>query len=196
LTCLKFSYASRNKPEYQETKEGLAMNCDMFFKGAFWVTLLIGVKLQASEFQVTERGPSHKVWQRYDTESPYDVEPKGRIKPHEYIELGDGICYLDPDTGTYQDTVAAFEEFTGKGFVARRGQIQVVLSPTLQVAGVDIQTAAGRFRGHVLGLSYYSSASGKSAVIAEKIQFVCPSINAVRLSLYQCRPSINAAAAY
>ena len=89
-----------------------------------------------------------------------------KLKVHEYVELADGLSFWDETAGAWVDSVPEFEAVNNKGFVALRGQIQVILSATLQSGGVDILTPSGRFRGHCLGLSYFDAATGKNVTLA------------------------------
>ena len=97
--------------------------------------------LHAADYQVFERGPHSKTWQRQE------LDESGQIQTHQYVELADGLCYWDTSAGAWADSVPAFEAFQNRGYVAQRGQIQVILSPTLQAGGVEVLTPAGRFHG-------------------------------------------------
>jgi hypothetical protein len=84
-----------------------------------------------------------------------------------YKELCTGLHYLDPNTGQWLESQEVIEGFPG-GAVARQGQIQMVFANDLATVGaIDAQTPAGRFRSHLLCLSYADSALQTNVLIAE-----------------------------
>ena len=113
---------------------------------------------------VVELGPHHRVW-HYITEEVYESGEVVTV-PHSYTELTTGMHYLE--AGAWRESSATFEIFD-KGAVARKMQHQLILAPNPNTAdAVDLLTPdSQRLVSHVLGLSYYDAASGKSVMIAE-----------------------------
>ena len=119
---------------------------------------------QDSAYAVVERGPHHRVWERTTS----DIAPDGRAisQVHRYIELATGMHYWQ--NGQWVESQELIESFPG-GAIARQGQHQVIFANNLATVGaIDMQTPDGkRMRSHVLGLSYFDTASGQSVLIAE-----------------------------
>jgi hypothetical protein len=110
---------------------------------------------------VAERGPHHRVWETVFQST--DANGVTEWTTNSYNEIQTGLHYWED--GQWKESVPAFEYFADKGFVARRGQVKVILSPRLELGGIDVQTSSGRFRSHVLGLSYFDAVTGESAMI-------------------------------
>lgn len=121
--------------------------------------------VQDTPYAVVERGPHHRVWQRV----VYEPTPFGTRVPrvHQYNELATGMHFRSA-TGEWVESKEEFELMPGKA-VARQGQHSVSLNYNLNSAGaVEMQTPDGKLlRSHVLGFSYYDTASGQSVLIAE-----------------------------
>jgi hypothetical protein len=120
--------------------------------------------LRDTPYAVVERGANHRIWQR----TTYETLPSGQTVSHvhQYTELATGLHYLE--NGQWVESKEVIEAFPG-GAVARQGQHKVIFANNLNSAGaIDMQTPDGkRMRSHILGLSYYDSATGKSVLIAE-----------------------------
>lgn len=117
------------------------------------------------DYAVVERGPHHRVWQRV---VPF-TDALGRVSylTNSYTELATGLHYQDPKSGQWRESQEIIEGFPG-GAVARQGQVQMIFANDLATAGaIDVQTPAGRFRSHLLCLSYADSALGTNVLIAE-----------------------------
>ena len=114
-------------------------------------------------YSVIERGPHHRVWERLE----YEPAPDGRQipRPHRYIELATGMHYWDGSQ--WKESQELIEAYPG-GAVARHGQHKVIFTYNLATLGaIDMELPDGnRLRSHVLGLSYFDTASGKNVLIA------------------------------
>ena len=120
---------------------------------------------QTTPYTVAERGPNHRVWQQ--VVSYTDALGSVSYMTNSYTELATGLNYLDPQSGQWTESQEVIEGFPG-GAVARQGQIQMIFANDLATAGaIDAQTPAGRFRSHLLCLSYADSALQTNVLIAE-----------------------------
>jgi len=117
--------------------------------------------IQASQFQVVERGADYNVLQKTTYEG-------GTNHVHRVIELATGMHYLS--NGQWIESREEIEAFP-RGAIARQGPYQVIFANNLNSAGaIDLQTPDGkRLRSNILGLAYEDSSTGKSVLIA-KIQ--------------------------
>jgi hypothetical protein len=115
-------------------------------------------------YAVASRDANSRVWER----TVYERGPSGQAIPskHRYVELATGLNYWS--NGQWQESKEEIESFPG-GAIARQGQHQVIFANNLATVGaIDMQTPDGkRMRSHVLGLSYFDTASGQSVLIAE-----------------------------
>jgi hypothetical protein len=113
---------------------------------------------------VVERGPHHKVWQRFEIETGPDG--KEFRMPRQYTELASGMHYLE--NGQWKETREEIEIKNGVA-VADHGPHKVRFAPNLNSAGaIEVTTPDGKVvRSHVLGLSYDDPVTGKMVVIAE-----------------------------
>jgi len=120
----------------------------------------------ATPYAVAERGANHRVWQR----TTYETTPDGKqiLQIHKYMELATGLNFWDSNTKQWLESQEQIEAYPG-GAVARQGQHKVIFANNLATVGaIDMQTPDGkRMRSHVLGLSYFDTASGQSVLIAE-----------------------------
>ena len=128
---------------------------------------LAGFKTPAeTPYAVTERGAHYSVWQK----TAYETGADGQTGPHihQYIELATGLNFQDELTGQWMESKEIIESFPG-GAVARHGQTKVIFANDLATPGaIDLQTPDGlRIRSHILGLSYFDTASGESVLIAQ-----------------------------
>ena len=89
----------------------------------------------------------------------------------QYTEMADGLCYQDPQDGTWKDSVELIEIIDADGTaVARLGQQRVTFSPNANTPGgaIDLLTPDGkRLVSKVLGVVLYDAASGQSTLISE-----------------------------
>ncbi len=115
-------------------------------------------------YAVVSRDAHSRVWER----TAYERGPSGQAIPrkHRYVELATGLNYWN--NGQWQESKEEIEPFPG-GAIARQGQHQIIFANNLATVGaIDMQTPDGkRMRSHVLGLSYFDTASGQSVLIAE-----------------------------
>jgi hypothetical protein len=91
-------------------------------------------------YQVVDRGPSHRLWQR----ETYEPGPNGQIftHVHQYQELASGICYLQ--NGQLVDSQDLIESYSA-GAIAQEGPYQVIFASDLNTAGaIDMQTTDGK----------------------------------------------------
>jgi hypothetical protein len=119
-------------------------------------------------YQVTERGPHHRVWSRVS----WQTNRLGELEPqtNSYAELTTGLLFRDPVSGEWRESDPSFE-LNEEGYaVAQRCQHQVIISPNLNTPDgivVDLQTPDGqRLRSGILGLNLFDPVSGKSVQIA------------------------------
>ena len=142
----------------------LAVNAGVLW-GAPAAANLAGATLPApTPYAIVSRDAHSRVWER----TVYESGPSGQAIPskHRYVELATGLNYWS--NGQWQESQELIESFPG-GAIARQGQHQVIFANNLATMGaIDMQTPDGkRMRSHVLGLSYFDTASGQSVLIAE-----------------------------
>jgi hypothetical protein len=117
-------------------------------------------------YAVVSRDAHSRVWER----TVYERGPSGQAiaSKHRYVELATGLNFWDSTAKQWQESQELIESFPG-GAIARQGQHQVIFANNLATMGaIDMQTPDGkRLRSHVLGLSYFDTASGQSVLIAE-----------------------------
>lgn len=115
-------------------------------------------------FQIINQGANHRVWQRVFSET--DATGRTVMQTNSYTELASGLNYWKD--GQWVGSKEEIEVYPG-GAVARQGQHQVIFARNLATAGaIDMQTPDGkRLQSHVIGLSYFDVASGKSVLIAQ-----------------------------
>jgi hypothetical protein len=117
-------------------------------------------------YAVVSRDAHSRVWER----TVYERGPSGQAiaSKHRYVELATGLNFWDSTAKQWQESQELIETFPG-GAIARQGQHQVIFANNLATVGaIDMQTPDGkRMRSHVLGLSYFDTASGQSVLIAE-----------------------------
>jgi len=126
----------------------------------------IALSSAPTDYLVVERGPHHRQWgQIY-----WGRDPSGQMVSATnlvYIELATGMHFIDPQTGQWTESQELIVGFPG-GAVARQGQIQMIFANNLATEGaIDAQTPAGRFRSHVLCLSYADTTLQTNIMIAE-----------------------------
>jgi hypothetical protein len=143
---------------------GLPLSLSLW-AGAETVAPIVSVNRDVeSPYQVTERGPYHRVWRREELAT--DVLGRARTNVHQYVELGTGMHYWAD--GQWQETQEVIQGYPD-GAIARFGPHRVIFANNLNVAGaVDLQTPDdNRLRSHILGLSYFDVASGQSVLFAQ-----------------------------
>ena len=117
-------------------------------------------------YAVVSRDANSCVWER----TVYELGPSGQAiaSKHRYVELSTGLNFWDSTAKQWQESQELIETFPG-GAIARQGQHQVIFANNLATVGaIDMQTPDGkRLRSHILGLSYFDTASGQSVLIAE-----------------------------
>src|SRR6266850_1231889 len=109
------------------------------------------------KYEVTDRGPHHKVWSRVTSGSN---DSGGLVlSTNSVIELATGMHFLQD--GKWVPSREQIEPFPA-GAVARHGQSQVIFANNLATPGaIDMQAPDGkRFQSHILGLSYLDAVSG------------------------------------
>lgn len=121
---------------------------------------------QDTPYAISENEANSRTWER----TWYEQQPSGQVVPHvqRYEELATGLNYKDPNTGQWTESSDLIEQVPG-GAVARHGQHTVIFAADLATFGaIDMETPDGqRLQSHLLGLSYYDTASGQSVMIAE-----------------------------
>jgi len=143
----------------------LAINAGVLWGGAPIAANPTGATLPApTPYAVVSRDAHSRVWER----TVYERSPSGQAiaMKHRYVELATGLNYWS--NGQWQESQELIELFPG-GAIARQGQHQIIFANNLATVGaIDMQTPDGkRMRSHVLGLSYFDTASGQSVLIAE-----------------------------
>ncbi len=118
-----------------------------------------------SEFQVTERGRHHEVFER--VVSVTDEQGQASEQVHRYTQLGDNLHYWDKNLSDWVKGEAVIEPTRG-GAIARKGAQQVKFPRQLNVrGGVRIRSSDGNeHRANVLGLVYRHGPSGHQVSIA------------------------------
>lgn len=113
--------------------------------------------------RVVERGPDHRVWQTYQTET--NSRNQTIIHTNSYTELQMGL-HFKGDNGEWEESQEAFDIQPGKA-VAKRGRHAVCIRNNIHTAGaVEITMSDGKvLRTHPLGLGYYDGTN--SVLIAE-----------------------------
>lgn len=145
------------------------------------IDMTLAAALAASPFEGRDRGPHHRVVQR---------PGPSRMDPEAPTLAESGIIQLEPGLNRWEDGewVQSYEEVEVRGgrVVARGTQHRVVWAGNANTPGaVDIELPDGaRLRGHCLGLGYYDSASGRSALIAE-LRDSTAEVHAPNLVLYR-----------
>lgn len=118
-----------------------------------------------AEYAVADRSAFWRNWQK--TEHLTNTLT-GAIVDNvaQYTELGDGLCYQDQN-GQWLDPQDLIE-ITDTGAAAVHGQHKAYFSPNLNIAGaITLRTASGQvFSSHPIGIYYFDSASGKTALVA------------------------------
>jgi hypothetical protein len=113
---------------------------------------------------VTERGPHHRVVQTVKQV----INHAGEVvqQPSSYVELATGLHYQT--NGQWMESQEAIV-IQGNEAVALQGQHKVRFAANINSRGaIDLTTGEGvRLRSHVIGLSYFDTSTGNSAMIAE-----------------------------
>ncbi|HVR37038.1 MAG TPA: LamG-like jellyroll fold domain-containing protein, partial [Methylomirabilota bacterium] len=137
-----------------------------------WITALLlaaplasaqePVKIAETPYEVIERGPHERVWQR---EIQWQ-EPDGRLttETNSYIETHSGMHYWDGEWKESQELIEVFEQ----GAVARHGQTKVIFSPAIDdpEGSVIIETPDGKtLRTGILALNYVDPVSGEQVTL-------------------------------
>lgn len=116
-------------------------------------------------YRVVDLGANHRVWQR----ETYEKSPTGKIVPHihKYTEMATGMNYQDAN-GQWVESKEEIDAYA-TGAIANQGQYQVIFANNLNSQGaIDLQTPdKKRLLSNILGLSYYDSATGQSAMIGQ-----------------------------
>lgn len=130
-------------------------------------TLSAGAKTPGSDsaYNITERGPHHRVWARVSYET--NALGEATAQTNSYTELETGMNVRQPD-GSYVEASDEIE-IMNEGAVARKGRHQVIFSVNCNTpVAIDMLTADGkRLQSRILGLAFYDTATGESVLIAE-----------------------------
>jgi hypothetical protein len=126
--------------------------------------------ISVSEPFISERGPHHRTWMKTFTLRGADGRPVSETRTA-YIELGSGMHYRDPnnpnDPNAWLQSSEEFELFEG-GAIARKGQHQLILSPSIaDIPAIDMQVGGTRLATRIFGLAYFCAATGRSVLLAE-----------------------------
>ena len=121
-------------------------------------------KVETGEYSVSERGANHRVWQKVTLVTNEFEEVVGTT--NSYTELETGMHYQE--NGKWMESEAKIE-ITPDGASASKGAHKVNFAPNINTVGaIDLTTSDGKaMRSHVIGISYFDTATGKSALIAE-----------------------------
>jgi hypothetical protein len=116
--------------------------------------------------KIVERGPHHRLIETQT--SVTDADGFERVVVGSCVELATGMHAQDPATGEWVETQATFA-LAPTAAVADKTAHKVRLAGNLNTEGaVHIVLPDGRrLRGHVLGLSLFDRATGKSVTVAE-----------------------------
>jgi len=117
-------------------------------------------QIQASQYQVVERGADYRVLQKTTYEG-------GTNRVHRVVELSAGLNYKN-SYGQWTESKEEIETFPN-GAIAQHGQYQVIFANNLNSTGaIDLQTPDGkRLRSNILGLAYDDRSTGKNVLIAQ-----------------------------
>jgi hypothetical protein len=120
--------------------------------------------LDTSNYTVVERGPNHCIWCRVTAFT--NNLGKVTYRTNSYTELSSGMHHLV--NGQWVESSEEIE-ITPTGAQATNGLHKAVFSGELNVAdAIDLTTPGGQhLKSHVMGLSYFDPATGKSVLIAE-----------------------------
>ncbi len=134
----------------------------------------------ASDYSISERGANHRVWAQVTYETNKAGKVIGRTNSA-YTELETSMHYFDNGEWKESSTVI---EIAQDGAVASKTPHKVSFDGNVNVAGaVELLTPDGKnLKSHILGLSYFDTASGKSVLIAELQDadgFLLPSKNKI-----------------
>lgn len=117
---------------------------------------------------IQSRGPHQRTWSTTALEP--SVGGEERLRTRTFTELSTGLCYQETESGPWLDSSPDFE-ITSDGFaVARRGQHQLAVAPSLNHPnGVleCVMPGGERLRPAILGLYLFSPTTGKSLMIGE-----------------------------
>jgi hypothetical protein len=117
-------------------------------------------------YSIVQRGPFSRLWQQ--TVLTTNVSGEVSTNFQTYTELGTGICYPDPATGEWLDSVEQVQGVPG-GAAATQGRHKVfwAMNANTPTGAVVVNTPDGKtLTSTVYGLAYWEPASDKSALIA------------------------------
>lgn len=116
-------------------------------------------------YLIGERDANQQVWNKVIVETNSEGQVSYTTNAA-YVEVAAGLNYFANGQWKLSQEVV---EPTADGAVARQGQHKVVFASDLATAGaIGLQMPDGKeLRSHILGLSYFDAASGKSVMIAE-----------------------------
>ncbi len=124
----------------------------------------VSTNTTTSAYTVVSRGPNHRIWQKVISVTNTAL---GRVwlQTNSYTELASGMHYWN---GTNWAESQALIAITTNGAAATQGRHAVAfLSNPNTTNAVDLTMPDGtHLRSHVLGLSYYDTATGSNAMIA------------------------------
>lgn len=114
-----------------------------------------------------EAGPNQRLWQKVVSMTNSLGQMITRTN-QAYIEVATGLNYWDPVVGQWMESKEEIESFPN-GAAAIHGQHQVIFANNLNTSvAIDMQTPDGkRLQSHILGLSYFDTASGSNVWIAQ-----------------------------
>jgi len=138
------------------------MNSRFLLPSAFCLLLTAGAGFaQTGELSIVEKGFDYRIWERTEF-----IDGNDRPVKSGYTELETGMHYLEGDQWRESEAVI---EITPTGAAALKGNHKVHFLANLNAPGaVDLVMRDGqRLTSHILGLSYFDAATGKSVLIAE-----------------------------
>jgi hypothetical protein len=120
-----------------------------------------------SEFAVVSRSPNSRIWQKTVVETNFAGVV--RTNTRSYTELRTGVCYQNPTTGAYEDSVENIE-LTQSGAAATQGAHKVAWNANANTptGAVELTSPSGqKFSSTVYGLAYWDDSTGSNVLIAQ-----------------------------
>ncbi|HZM03004.1 MAG TPA: LamG-like jellyroll fold domain-containing protein [Candidatus Saccharimonadales bacterium] len=133
---------------------------------AFGQTTQAPTPAASSDYVCVQRSPHSRIWRKAVFET--NVTGIVRTNFHSYTELATGLCYLDPTTGSYKDSIEQID-LTASGAEAVHGAHKVQWAANAHTPGGAVQlTSPGgqQFSSTVYGLSYWDAAAETNVLIA------------------------------
>jgi hypothetical protein len=140
---------------------------------------------------IVERSANSRIWATITSETNENGDIS-LVTNNAYTELATGICYIDPNSGQYVDSVEEVVSVPG-GAKATQGRYQVswALNANTPAGAVTVTTADGKhLLSTVFGLAWYDLASGSNAPIG-RLKDCNGAINAPNQVVYSDDASVT-----